>query len=42
MFMALSAQQKRERRAAQRAAEAQDVARGQRKPPGAEPAGCYS
>ena len=30
--MPLSAQQKRERRAAQRAAEAQDAARGQRKP----------
>ena len=35
--MPLSAQQKRERRAAQRAAEAQDAARGQRKPDGAEP-----
>ena len=35
--MPISAQQKRERRAAQRAAEAQDAARGQRKAPGAEP-----
>lgn len=39
--MPLSALQKRERRAAKRATEADDATRGQRKPPGGEPTGCY-
>ena len=39
--MPLSAQKQRERRAAQRAAEAQDAARGQPKPRGPNPTGCY-
>ena len=41
--MPLSPQEKRERRAAQRNADAHahDTARGQRQPPGPEPAGCY-
>jgi len=39
--MPLSAQQKRERRAAQRGVEAQDAARGQRKPRNRAPTGCY-
>ena len=40
--MPLSAEQKRDTRANQRAVEAQDaVARGQRKPQGGEPPGCY-
>ena len=42
-FMPLSPQEKRERRAAQRNADAHahDTARGQRQPRGREPAGCY-
>ena len=41
--MPLSPQEKRERRAAQRNADAHahDTARGQRQPRGREPAGCY-
>ena len=39
--MPLSAQKQRERRAAQRAAEAQDATRGQPKPRGPNPTGCY-
>ena len=39
--MPLSAQKQRERRAAKRAAEAQDAARGQRKPRNRAPTGCY-
>ena len=39
--MPLSAQKQRERRAAQRCAEAQDATRGQPKPRGPNPTGCY-
>ena len=39
--MPLSAQKQRERRAAKRVAEAQDAARGQPKPRGPNPTGCY-
>ena len=39
--MPLSAQKQRERRATQRAAEAQDATRGEPRPSGRAPTGCY-